>query len=436
MELGMGSIKRRGFVGVVVATAVLTSFAGLAPAQSSSGSTTAHVGVSQGITPSGLIPTSTLTGSTGSQVTGSWAANPPSPQPLLPPPASPAAVTVPAKIDATGATDVTSELTTFFEHIPSGTTVVFPAHAIYRCDGSLVLYHAVNLTIDGNGAVLKTETTGAGATPTPGRSYEWPRSRASIVLESSSNVRIENLTVSGPNNPGGYGTYDPALEAQAGVDVESSANVSITSDIIRFVYGDFVYISGGSMNIQVNDNIFNGSGRQGVSVTNAQYVLIEHNSMFSAGRSAIDLEPGTYAGLAEHVDIYDNEIAKAGLSFVAAQGNGPFVSDVNVVGNDLIDMPMDIQVRASDGSRRHNWMVLNNTTDYVQGSPIAPIEFWYVSGIVIEGNHQPMVSDRPSVALYLQDPCDWAVRYNTFPGAEPAEPQGVAGTCDWTNAAA
>ena len=435
MELSMGSNKGRGFMGVVVATAVLMSFAGLAAAQSSSGSTNAHVGVSQGITPSGLTPSSTLAGAADSQV-GSWAANPPPPQPLLPLPTSRATVTVPASIDATGATDVTSKLTTFFERVPSGTTVVFPAHAIYRCDGSLVLYRAANLTIDGNGAVLKTETTGAGATPSTGRSWEWPRSRASIVLEWSSNVRIENLTISGPNSPGGYGTYHPALEAQAGVDVEYSANVSITSDTIRFVYGDFVYISGGSRNIQVTDNVFNGSGRQGVSVTDAQYVLIEHNSMFRAGRSAIDLEPGTHAGLAEHVDIYDNEIVKAGLSFVAAQGYGPYVSNVNVVGNDLIEMPMDIQVRASDGSQRHNWMVLNNTTDFVQGSPVAPIEFWNVSGIVIEGNHQPMVSSRPSVALYLQDPCNWAVRYNSFPGAEATEPQGIAGSCGWTNAAA
>jgi parallel beta helix pectate lyase-like protein len=435
MASSVGSVSRRGFVGIAVSMSVFLSFAGIASARGSSGSMSANVGVSQGIMSSGVIPTSTVKAASDSPLSGSWATTPPSAQPLLPPPTSTATVAVPASIDATGATDVTGQLTRFFEHVQSGTTVVFPAHAIYKFDGSLVVYHAANLTIDGNGGVLKTETTGASAAPSAGRSWEWPRSRASIVLEDSSNVRIENLTVSGPNDPGGYGTYNPALEAQAGVDVESSSNVSITADTIRWVYGDFVYISGGSTNVEVYDNVFNGSGRQGVSVTNAQYVLIAHNSMFNAGRSAIDLEPGTHAGLADHVDIYDNEIVKAGLSFVAAQGNGPYVSNVNVVGNDLIDMPMDIQVRASDGSQRHNWMVLNNTTDYVQGSPVAPIEFWNVSGIVIEGNHQPMVVDRPSVAVYFQDPCNWAVRYNSFPGAEPTEPQGVAGNCGWTNEA-
>jgi parallel beta helix pectate lyase-like protein len=354
----------------------------------------------------------------------------------LPNPSSRQTVTIPGSIDATGTKDVTVGLNRFFESLRSGTTVVFPPHAIYRAEGTLVLLHKLNLTIDGNGSTLKAKTDGSGAAPTPGRAFEWPRSRASILVEDSSNVRIENLLISGPNDPGGPGSYRPQLEAQAGVDVEGSGNVAVVRCVIRHTFGDFVYISGWSENVQVLDNTLTSNGRQGVSVTNGRDVLIEGNAMYGAARSAIDLEPNTAAGMALDVDIYDNEFVKAGLGFVSAEGAGSHVDYVNVVGNRLIDMPMDIMVRASDGAPRHNWAVFDNWSDVVAGSPIAPIEFYYVSGVTVDGNHQAMASDRPSVAIYLVHPCNWSIADNSFPGAEATEPQGIAGRCQWRNDAA
>jgi hypothetical protein len=354
----------------------------------------------------------------------------------LPHPSSRQTVTIPSSIDATGTKDVTIGLNHFFEHLRSGTTVVFPPHATYRAEGTLVLLDKLNLTIDGNGSTLKAKTDGSGAAPTPGRAFEWPRSRASILVEGSHNVRIENLVISGPNDPGGPGSYRPMLEAQAGVDVEGSGNVAVVRCVIRHTFGDFVYISGWSENVQVLDNSLNSNGRQGVSVTNARDVLIEGNEIYRAARSAIDLEPNTAAGMALDVDIYDNNIVAAGLGFVAAEGAGSHVDYVNVVGNRLIDMPMTIKVRASDGAPRHNWGVFDNWSDVVAGSPVAPIEFYYVSQVTIEGNHQAMASDRPSVAIYMVYPCDWSMAYNSFPGAEATEPQGIAGPrCQWRNEA-
>jgi len=330
---------------------------------------------------------------------------------------------------------VTTELNRFFYRVPDDTTVMFPPHAIYRSEGTVLLFDKVGLIVDGNGAVLKATTDGSKAPPAPGYAFLWPRNRASIRVENSADIRVENLLIAGPNNPGGYGSYQPALEAQAGVDVEGSSGVVVAKCTIRHVYGDFVYISGASSKVQVLDNTFAQNGRQGVSVTNARDILIEDNTMYDVSRSVIDLEPGTRAGVADDVDIYDNTIARAGLTFVAAEGAGPHVDYINVVGNKLIDLPMTIKVRASDGSARHDWNVMDNTTDYTFGSPVAPIEFYYVANIAVQGNYQPMASDRPSVAVYLVHPCDWELYGNRFPGAEAAEPQGIVGRCPWRNEA-
>ncbi len=268
----------------------------------------------------------------------------PAAQPLLPVPVTQRTVSIPSSIDPTGTKNITAELNRFFYRVPDNTTVIFPAHAIYRSEGTIVLGRKVGLILDGNGAVLKATTDGFHATPTPGYTFLWPRNRASILVRSSSNIRIENLTIIGPNNPGGYGSYHPALEAQHGVDIEASTSVAVADCIIRHVYGDFVYISGGSSNVQVLDNTLSQNGRQGVSVTNARYVLIEGNSMYDVSRSAIDLEPPVSAWVARYVDIYNNTIVKAGLSFVASEGAGPHVDYINIVGNKLINMPMTIEV--------------------------------------------------------------------------------------------
>jgi len=326
---------------------------------------------------------------------------------------------------------VTTQLNHFFWKVPAYTTVMFPAHAIYRSEGTVLLFDKVGLLVDGNGAVLKATTDGGKAPPTPGRAFKWPRSRASILVENSTNIHLEDLLISGPNDPGGYGSYNPALEAQAGVDIEGSTDVVVANSTIRHVFGDYVYISGTSQHVQVLGNTLTANGRQGVSVTNARYVLIENNTMYGVGRSAIDLEPDTRAGVADDVDVYDNTIVGVVLDFVAAEGAGTHVDYVNVVGNKLIDTALTIKVRAADGSARHDWAVIDNSTDVVEGSPIAPIEFYYVDNVRVEGNYEAMASDQPSVAVYLVHPCTWELADNHFPGAEATEPQGIASQCAW-----
>lgn len=338
---------------------------------------------------------------------------------------------VPASINATGATDVTREMNEFLASLPPDAVVNFPSGAVYRAEGTLVVSGKHRITLDGDGATIEETTTGVDATPTPGRAFKWPRLRASLLVEYSTSVSIEGLDIDGPNDPGGPGSYDAALEAQAGVDVEGCKGVVIAGVHIEHVYGDFVYIAGASTDVQVTGNTFRDNGRQGVSVTNGSDILISDNEISEIGRSAFDLEPNTASCLAEDVTISYNTVTMEHLSFVAAGGQGPYVDHVSILDNTLIDFPMDIYERASDKARRSNWIVKGNTDHYVVGSPLAPIRFYYMDNLTISDNVMPMAADRPSVAVYLVDPCGWTLSGNTFPGAEKTEPQGIAGSCPW-----
>lgn len=353
--------------------------------------------------------------------------------PTTVPPAPRAVATVPRSIDPTGKTDVTAALNAFLASVPPDTTIQLAPGAVYRAEGTIVIRRKQGFGLRaGTGAIIEQSTTGASATPTPGRSLKWPRLRAAILVESSSQVWIEGLGIDGPNNPGGAGSYRASLEAQAGVDIQSSSAVYLSGLAVSHVFGDCVTVEDGSRDVSVTQMTCTSNGRQGVAITGASSVVVASSRFSKVARSAFDLEPNVPRARVYDVRIVDNTI-NAHLSFIAAQGTGPGVDGILVSGNTLLAMPMTIYVRAVDHSRRSDWTISNNTTSFVQGSPVAEMQFFYVDNIRITGNHMPMAPNRKSVAVYLVEPCGWTLAGNDFPGAEPTEPQGVPGTCPWTS---
>jgi len=338
---------------------------------------------------------------------------------------------VPPSIDPTGKTDVTTALNAFLASVPDNTTVGLPAHAVYRAEGTIVICRKQRFRLEGGtGAIIEQTTTGATAEHQRDRSLHWPRLRAAILVEHSSQVWIEGVGIEGPNNPGGPGSYRASLEAQAGVDIEYTTGMYVAGVAVSHVYGDCVTVEDGSSHVSIVQLDCTSNGRQGVAVTGASSVVVAHSRLSKIARSAFDLEPNTPKASVTNVSILDNTV-NAHLSFIAAEGTGPGVDGILVSGNTLLGMPMTIYVRAVDHSRRKDWTISNNTTSFVQGSPLAEMEFFYVDNVRITGNYMPMKADRKSVAVYLVDPCGWTLAGNDFPGAEPTEPQGVPGSCPW-----
>ena len=98
------------------------------------------------------------------------------------------------KDDATGKTNVTTALNTFFAAQPPGTVINSPDGSRYRCDQTPTLLNNTNLTIHGDGAVIFTDDpTGDGSTlAAPSRAA---RTRGHFQIDGCTNITVDHLRI-------------------------------------------------------------------------------------------------------------------------------------------------------------------------------------------------------------------------------------------------
>jgi hypothetical protein len=162
----------------------------------------------------------------------------------------------------------------------------------------------------------------------------------------------------------------------------------------------------------VHDSYLARNGRQGIAVTAARNVLIEHNTITLTRRATVDLEPDLPKFGAENIHIVDNDIGPGVLRFVAAHGNGP-VSRVVIARNHLHGRDLAVDVEAPEGTRRSDFYVIDNTSDKQAGS--TPLRLTRLDGVVVRNNIQPVVAKSP--AVLAADVCGLELTGNTFTGA-------------------
>jgi hypothetical protein len=241
-------------------------------------------------------------------------------------------VNVPASITADCSADVTGQLRTFVASVSDGSTISFPAHACYRIDGTVVLAHRANLAIDGNGATLKATVPGNGDRLAV-------RGRSQLSITGSTNVTVRNLVVRGANPRAGTSldAYQPRYEAQHAFNLINDDGVLLDRVQAYDTYGDFVYVGGPpgkpSHNVIVARSQFARSGRQGISITNADGVLITGNHVDDVARSFIDLEPNIPSAEARDVQIVDNTTGAIRNYWLANKGVGSNIGDITATGN-------------------------------------------------------------------------------------------------------
>jgi hypothetical protein len=334
-------------------------------------------------------------------------------------------------IDATGARDVTNELNAYLASVPDGSSIQLPAGARYRAEGTVFLRYRRNLTIEGNNALIFATTDGSGMTPPPGYVRDWPRNRYQVEIRGGSGIVIRNLKVRGANPHAGIGdeAYVSALEAQHGFAIQGATDIELDRVSVSDVYGDFVYIGGDddewSRDIHIHDSHFERNGRQGITVTKGQGVLIERCYIGDTRRATFDLEPPGITGGALDVVIRDNEIGEGRLKFVAAAGAGPNISFT--VENNTLHRPMTIVVDTPPEYRRGPIRVVGNTSDQAIGSPHAVLRFFRVDGVEVRNNHQPIQDWRDQTFVMACESTAVDVADNEVPGA--ARESEVLDTC-------
>jgi nitrous oxidase accessory protein NosD len=184
------------------------------------------------------------------------------------------------------------------------------------------------LTIEGNGATLHTGTVGE-------------RDRKQLALSDSDDVTVRNLGVVGSNERAGPtpDAYDPKLAFQHAFSLSGVHRVLLAGLSAARVHGDFVYIGGHSgapsSDVTVTGSKFDGSGRQGISVTNADRVLISDNDIANVARSLFDIETNTSDDEVRDVRITGNRTGAATNFWLANKGAGDNIGPVEVDGNTM-----------------------------------------------------------------------------------------------------
>ena len=332
------------------------------------------------------------------------------------------AISVPTSIDATGQTDVTDPLNAWFASVPDSSVVRLAHNGRYRVEGTLLFVDRHALTIDGNGATIFATTDGSGVTPPALIAHLWPRLRSQFHFQRGSDIVVRNLTVRGANPNAGMGdsAYVVALEAQHGFNLVGVQGVELDHVTVTDPFGDFVYFgaTNGQLttNARVHDSHFERNGRQGMSFTGAENVLIERNEMSQIRRAHFDLEPNLVTDVIRGVTITNNHFGPGRLLFLASAGAGGTIENIEVRDNTFTGKAVIIQVIPPAGSRRSGFRIINNVSDTQFGSTVPLMQFTRVDGLEVRGNQNPLQTGRSMVGVGVTESCGVTVQGNNFPG--------------------
>lgn len=346
----------------------------------------------------------------------------------------PSVVRIPPSIDATGSRDVTAALQSFLDSVPDGATIEFPDSARYRAEGGLAFMNRRGLTLDGHGATILATTDGRTIPPPErGSRSRWPRNRRHLLFVGGGDIVLRDLAVKGAHPAGGVAeaAYVKELEAQHGLEFHGVEGVELDRITVTDVYGDFVYLGANAgswtRNVRIHDSRFERNGRQGIAITAAEDVVIEHNYIGNNRRATLDLEPNRDQGGARRIVVRDNTIGPGRLFFLASKGAGSNITDVTIEGNRLRGRALNIFVVPPPGHRRAHFRILNNTSDDKQGgaqglfaymgSPPALMTFERIDGLEVRGNVNPLPASQQMIGVRALESCNVTVTGNRFPGA-------------------
>jgi hypothetical protein len=314
--------------------------------------------------------------------------------------------------DASGRTDVTADLQRYIDETPDGSTIRFYDGGRYRLDCTIWVSGRTSLTIDGAGATFS-------APETPCESQTMWR------FHGGQGHVIRDMTIEGSH--AAPGTYVPAFEFQAGVETLGTSDIEISDIVLRRLYGDCIHVGhnnqrGGdwewSSDVAIRRIDCSGTGRQGIAITGARDVLIEHSTFSEQGFIVLDIEPDQPPNGAIGVNFRDNVVfGRVASQFVSIGGTGD-VSDVVVERNQVLDGPNHgiwTVIEPLGGYRRRNIVIRDNVSaaTFSAGRRQAVFVVRSTEGATISGNVQPRevthlllaeITDSCGIVLAANDP--------------------------------
>lgn len=331
---------------------------------------------------------------------------------------------VPAEIPGPPS-DVTADLVAWLAGLDPGSVALLDGRT-FRCEGTIESLNPQALQVDGQGATIMA------IDPRTGQPNQ--RDRAHFRSVGGQGYSVHGVSIQGPYDHSGN---DEDYEAQHAFDVQNTKDIDIYGNMVRNVWGDFVYLGRSrgdktQSSGHVHGNDARWMGRTGVSFTCCADVIVDgKNRIAECGRSSFDFEPLLPSWVVDRVTVEDNDIGNARLLFVAAVSNkdgGP-VRNVRVVGNRLtrtMQVSVAGQRLASGATNRSDFDISKNVTTDVWGTtgPASLMKFVNVDGtIMVAGNTSPMQAGRPKLygaSFYMCEGDLQAVYMNQFVRAQAA----------------
>ncbi|MGH8893533.1 MAG: right-handed parallel beta-helix repeat-containing protein [Actinomycetes bacterium] len=335
-------------------------------------------------------------------------------------------ISIPSNIPADCSADVSADLATFLNSVHDDSVVIFATGGCYRVERQMDLDRLVNVTLDGRGATLRRTE------PTP-LAMRYPKANGFLRLLAWQGGGVRNLNIQGINARSDkdalgsdYGAWNQSMEFDAGINVRGGAGLTFSGLRIDGTYGDGIQIQrwhGDPTNITVRDVVIGHNGRQGISISAANGVLIDRVTILGSRRGGIDIEPAGVTMVAQNIEIRNSTIASWLLAF-PSQGNG-LANHVHIHDNTITRTGVPfVKVYSTAGLRRTNWRVANNTVTYGLGSPQPAMIFDNVTNVLVDGNVLRLKDRRSQLAVGLRNGATARISNNWFKGAL-AHPQYV-----------
>lgn len=273
---------------------------------------------------------------------------------------------------------------------PAQGTCVLTSGTLYSVDRSVVLN---GKTLQGNGATIKQAPT---------QDREEP-----VFIVSGNNPRVLGCRIIGVAENGAG--YNPALEAQHAIRLDSAQNAEIGNNVMINVNGDGVYFGPPAGDVHgkwttgthVHDCHFDGM-RHALTPVAAQNTLCTGLTIGHVTLGIVDIEPPGHPWGC--IDFYwtNSTITDGDGGYVlASKGVGltNSVRNINVSGIHCTNRPFTVNVNPPAGTRRSNFSFnLCSGADVANSSPFV---FRHVDGIKISG-----ITQRLGNGVKLVNPID------------------------------
>jgi hypothetical protein len=246
-------------------------------------------------------------------------------------PAAAAVYTVPKKIRSKCQAAVEKEIMAWLATVPDGNTARFAPGGCYGQDGTITVSGRRNLVIDGQGSEFRALT--------PGGSH-----RANWRFTGGANLTVQNMAVRG-RNPNG--AYVHEIEWQHGYSVDGVQGMTLSNVQSRETWGDGVYVAQSTItpacgddatsarNVVITGATLERNGRQGVAISDAEYVTLQDSTIGPVAWWSVDIETDRDCDIARHINLLRNQFGANRYGVIGSVGFGgyPQVGDVTAIDN-------------------------------------------------------------------------------------------------------